>query len=101
MPGISSGRARGLSQRRVPRRPPNERCPIDGLGELIGEVSDTSLDYDRVTKLPLYAQHGIAEVWIVNLRERRTNSRGQEATPLAANANPESVSHRAVHPRPS
>ena len=34
---------------------------------LIIEVADSSLRYDREFKLPLYAQHGIAEVWIVDL----------------------------------
>lgn len=34
---------------------------------LVVEVSDTTLKYDRDTKLPLYAQAGIQEVWIVNL----------------------------------
>ena len=37
---------------------------------LLIEVADSSLSYDRAVKLPLYAQHGIAEVWIVNLRDR-------------------------------
>lgn len=32
------------------------------------EVSDTTLDYDRNRKVPLYAQAGISEVWIVNLQ---------------------------------
>ena len=36
---------------------------------LIIEVSDTSLSYDRETKLPLYAKSGIKEAWIVNLKE--------------------------------
>jgi len=36
---------------------------------LVVEVSDSSLRYDRDTKLPLYAEAGIAEVWIVNLRD--------------------------------
>ena len=36
---------------------------------LIAEVSDTSLGYDRETKLPLYAKSGIKEAWIVNLKE--------------------------------
>ncbi|HTQ36251.1 MAG TPA: Uma2 family endonuclease [Steroidobacteraceae bacterium] len=40
--------------------------PSDVL--LIIEVSDTTLDYDRNVKLPLYARHGIPEVWIVDLQ---------------------------------
>jgi Uma2 family endonuclease len=35
------------------------------------EVADSSLGYDRSTKLPLYARHGIEEVWLVNLRTRQ------------------------------
>ncbi len=35
--------------------------------ELIVEVSDTTLDYDRTRKASLYARAGIAEYWIVNL----------------------------------
>lgn len=34
------------------------------------EISDTTLAYDRNTKLPLYAGHGIVEVWIVSLGEQ-------------------------------
>lgn len=34
---------------------------------LLIEVADSSLDYDRQIKLPLYAQAGIPEVWLVNL----------------------------------
>ena len=34
---------------------------------LIIEVADSSLRYDREVKLPLYARHGVAEVWIVDL----------------------------------
>ena len=34
------------------------------------EVADSTLVYDRDTKVPLYARHRIPEVWIVNLRER-------------------------------
>lgn len=36
---------------------------------LVVEVSDVSLKNDRDVKLPLYADAGIAEVWIVNLRD--------------------------------
>ena len=38
---------------------------------LIIEVADSSARYDREIKLPLYARHGIPEVWIVDLRQRR------------------------------
>jgi len=34
---------------------------------LIIEVADTSLDYDRNIKVPLYARAGIPEVWVVDL----------------------------------
>jgi Uma2 family endonuclease len=34
---------------------------------IVIEVADTSLRYDRETKLPMYAEANIAEVWIVNL----------------------------------
>jgi Uma2 family endonuclease len=33
----------------------------------IGEVADLSLSYDRLEKLPLYAESGIPEAWIFNL----------------------------------
>lgn len=39
--------------------------PADVL--LIVEIADSSLDYDRSKKLPLYASHGIPEVWLVDL----------------------------------
>jgi Uma2 family endonuclease len=34
---------------------------------LLIEIADSSLQYDRNRKIPLYARHGIAEVWIVDL----------------------------------
>ena len=40
--------------------------PADVL--LIVEVADTTLNYDRRTKLPLYARAGIVEVWIVDVQ---------------------------------
>lgn len=36
---------------------------------LLIEVADTSLEYDKMVKLPRYATAGIPEVWIVNLVE--------------------------------
>jgi Uma2 family endonuclease len=38
---------------------------------LIIEVADTSLGYDRDTKVPLYAAAGIPEVWIADLQGDR------------------------------
>ena len=35
---------------------------------LLIEVADTTLGYDRSTKLKLYAKEGIGEYWIVNLQ---------------------------------
>ena len=43
--------------------------PVDIL--LLVEVSDTTLRYDKEVKLPLYARHGIPEVWIVDLEHGR------------------------------
>ena len=37
---------------------------------LVIEVADTSLEFDRSVKVPLYARHGITEVWLVDLRNR-------------------------------
>jgi Uma2 family endonuclease len=39
--------------------------PADVL--LIVEVSDSTLRYDRRIKIPLYARHGIPEVWLVDV----------------------------------
>jgi Uma2 family endonuclease len=38
---------------------------------LLIEVADSTLRYDRGIKLPLYARHGIQEVWIVDLQAKR------------------------------
>ena len=35
------------------------------------EVADTSIDYDREVRLPLYAQAGLPEVWLIDLQESR------------------------------
>ncbi len=66
---------------------------------LIVEVAETSADYDRAVKIPLYARHGIPEAWLVDLteehieiyrqpgpegyRETRTARRGQTLRPTA------------------
>jgi Uma2 family endonuclease len=38
---------------------------------LLIEVSDTSLDYDRDRKLPLYARYRIPETWIVDIVQQQ------------------------------
>jgi len=38
---------------------------------LLVEVADSSLDYDRHTKVPYYALSGVREVWIVDLQADR------------------------------
>lgn len=38
---------------------------------LVIEIADSSLDYDRQVKLPLYAEAGISDYWIVNLLEKQ------------------------------
>jgi Uma2 family endonuclease len=35
------------------------------------EVADSSIDYDRKTKLPLYARSGVQEFWIIDLNAKR------------------------------
>ena len=49
---------------------------------LIIEVSDSTLRYDRDVKVPLYANHGIPEVWLLDLQQKqleiyREPTRGQ------------------------
>jgi Uma2 family endonuclease len=34
---------------------------------LLIEVSDSTLPYDLGTKLPLYARHGVPEVWVIDV----------------------------------
>ena len=39
--------------------------------ELVVEVADTTIEYDRKRKTPLYAKAGIQENWILNILERQ------------------------------
>lgn len=56
-------------------RPPIERYatahPRPHDVTLVIEVADTSLEYDRGIKLPLYAAAGIPEAWLVDLEGER------------------------------
>ncbi len=44
-----------------------EPSPSDVL--LLIEVSDTTVEYDRRVKVPLYARHSVPEVWLVDLEQ--------------------------------
>ena len=44
-----------------------DRRPLPDDVLLVVEVADSSIGYDRGTKLPLYASAAIAELWIVDL----------------------------------
>ena len=46
------------------------RFPAGGDTLLVIEVSDTTLLYDQDIKVPVYAAHGVPEVWIVDLETR-------------------------------
>ena len=48
---------------------------------LLVEVADSSLPYDRRTKLPLYARAGIAEAWLIDLDAGRLEIHRDPATP--------------------
>ena len=47
------------------------RVPEPGDVLLLIEVADSTVGYDRYSKLPAYAQAGIPEVWLVVVREER------------------------------
>ena len=47
---------------------------------LVIEVADSSIEYDREIKLPLYAQAGIQEFWIINLSESKVEVYRQPQT---------------------
>jgi Uma2 family endonuclease len=51
----------------VRRREGRAGVPIPEEALLVVEVAYTSLAYDRETKLPLYAEAGIPEVWLIDL----------------------------------
>lgn len=43
------------------------------------EISDSTLDFDRNRKIPLYAKAGIREVWLVNLQNSTIEIHSQPA----------------------
>jgi Uma2 family endonuclease len=51
-----------------PRERPYAEAHPSGLDTLlVMEVADTSLRYDREVKIPLYAHHGVPEVWLFDI----------------------------------
>ena len=56
-------------------RPPFEKYvsshPSPGDVFLIVEVAETSYDYDRWVKVPLYGKHNIPEVWLIDLNDEK------------------------------
>jgi len=38
---------------------------------LLVEIADSTLRYDRDVKVPLYASHGIPEVWLLDLQQKQ------------------------------
>lgn len=40
---------------------------------LLVEISHTSIEYDRYVKIPLYARHGIAEAWVIDIEAKRVH----------------------------
>ncbi len=55
---------------------------------LLVEVADSTLEFDRDVKVPLYARHGIPEVWLV--------AREPRALSVYRDPCPESAQYRAV-----
>lgn len=67
---------------------------------LVIEVSDSTLEYDRQIKAPMYARAGVAEVWIVNLAdeliETYADATGGEYQTTASAVRGEEVQARSV-----
>jgi Uma2 family endonuclease len=47
--------------------------PVASDVVLLIEVSHTSVKYDRYVKTPLYARHGIVEVWVIDIEAARVH----------------------------
>lgn len=61
------------------RERPGDELPVPEDALLVMEVADTSLAYDKNVKLPLYAEAGIPEVWIVDLQGGRVETYSEPA----------------------
>lgn len=58
-----------------------DRHPYAADVLLVVEIADSSLEYDRCVKVPLYAAAGIAEYWLANLQENRIEAYQKPVTP--------------------
>jgi Uma2 family endonuclease len=63
---------------------------------LLIEVADTSISYNREIKIPLYARHGIPEVWLVDVGNRRLTVFCSPSTQGYREERPEPNLHRVV-----
>jgi Uma2 family endonuclease len=66
---------------------------------LIVEVADSSLEFDREVKMPLYAHAGIPEAWVVDVESKSvevyTEPRGGRYTQMRTYRSGESIAPRA------
>jgi Uma2 family endonuclease len=69
------GTARAVRQDRTPTRRPGTAVSLKTAESqsaadvfLLLEVSDSTLRYDVDVKVPLYARHGVPEVWVIDLK---------------------------------
>jgi Uma2 family endonuclease len=64
---------------------------------LLVEVADSSLNYDKKTKIPLYARQGIPEVWLINVPNKQVeiyrNPSPKGYRQILFPENKESISH--------
>ena len=67
---------------------------------LLIEVADTSLEKDRLVKLPLYAAAEIQEVWIINLPEQQveiyTHPMNERFNQLTSYQRTDTIEHQLV-----
>jgi len=71
--------------------------PSDTL--LVIEVSQSSLQYDRSRKLPLYARHGVPEVWIIDVGKSLLHTFDSPHVP-DPNGSPAEYRRRSSTPQP-
>ena len=56
----------------LPRSDYYEQRHPGGADTLLAiEISDTTLEFDRDVKAPLYLEHGVAECWVLDIRANR------------------------------